>query len=215
MAETNLTINDFSKYFERDKLGKLYFPNGHCFDNGEKVPFHIELSNLYKLTTGWKINKLEVPLDSIVGIISFGSAVKYPGSTIEIKKGKKFGFFGPEIVKKCIYTPIQPNDADFLIITDKNLFEDKILKPVSLETYDCGTWVKEGGIHLVYRGIEQVVNGIDAEDTISISAMKEGVPIFYTEALTALQDRIKMQNMTPRKLNWNTGKEGYLGGIID
>ena len=220
--ERNLSMGDFTRYFEGNRLGRLFFPNGKCFtpngqwfENGEITPFHIDLKDLYKLlVTGWKINGTEVPLDDLVGVIAFGSAVKYPGYEEIIKTRKKYWFFGPKI-KKPEQIPIQPEDADFLVITGQDLLRERVLEPVSLKTYDCGTWIKEGGIHLVNRGIEQVVNGVQSGDTISASAMREGVPIFYNGRLENVQNRTGISRETPRRIDWDEDKRGYLVGKIE
>jgi hypothetical protein len=228
MIETDLTIKDFTKYFETHKLGKLSFPNGQCytppefrsllfgkaFEAGEITDFHINLNDLYKLASGWKINKTEVPLDDIIGIIAFGSAVKYPGYEEVIKTSKKYFLFGPDTTK-IKQVPIQPKDVDFLVITNKDLTRNKVLEPVSLDTYDCGTWIKEGGIHLVSRGIEQVINGVKSNDTVSISALQQGVPIFYNKAqLEEIRNKTGIRKQTPRKIKWDEDKNNNLVGKI-
>lgn len=230
MIETNLTIKDFTKYFKANKLGKLYFPNGQCytpsggggsiifgrsFEAGEITDFHINLKDLYKLASGWKINKTEVPLDDIIGIIAFGSAIKYPGYEEVIKTSKKYLLFGPDTTK-IKQVPIQPKDADFFVITDKNLINEKVLEPISLTTYDCGTWVEEEGINLVNRGIEQVINGVKANDTISISALKQGVPVFYNQdKLKEIREKTGIRKQTPRKILWDEDEMSNLFGKIN
>jgi hypothetical protein len=220
ITEASLSMNDFTKYFESDRLGRLYFPNGKCFtphgtafENGEITQFHIDLKDLYKLVTGWKINDTGVPLDDIVGVVAFGSAVKYPGYEEVIETKRKYKIFGQKLTKTK-QVSIQPDDADFLVITEQDLLREKVLKPISLETYDCGTWIREGGIHLVNRGIEQVVNGVQAGDTISSSAMREGIPIFYNGRLEGVQARTGIPKETPRRIDWDTDKRGYLFGEI-
>lgn len=214
--ETNLSLQEFKKYFKSNKLGKLDFPNGECVNEyGNEIPFHIDLRNLYRLVTGWKINSTEVPLKDIIGIIAFGSAVKYPGYEKASRKRKKYFLFGPEVTKTKQF-PIQPDDADFFVITGKNITREKVIEPVSIETYDCFC-LKEGGIHLVNRGIEQVVKGIEANDTVSSSAMREGVPIFYDKRLINFQKRIssRIRRETPRRIFWDEDDDGCLIGKIE
>ena len=221
MEEKDLSMQDFTRYFEKSRLGRLYFPNGKCFTpngysfgHGEITPFHIDLSNLYELLTEWKINDREFPLDDVVGVIAFGSAVRHPGYKEVHKKRRKYLLFGEEVtITKQV--PIQPNDADFLVITGENLIREKVLEPVSLQTYDCGTWIKEGGIHLVNRGIEQVVNGIQGNDTVSASAMREGVPIFYDRRLAEVQRQTGISREIKRKIYWGKYNRGYLVGRIE
>jgi hypothetical protein len=222
--QTDLSMNDFTKYFEANKLGKLYFPNGECFtsngngfENGEITKFHVDLSDLYKLVTGWKINKTEVPLDDILGVIAFGSAVKHPGyEEVPILKRKYFLFGPKEDTGRKKKVLIEPDDADFLVITGRDLIREKVLKPISLNTYDCRTWIKEGGIHLVNRGANQIINGTHSNDTISISALREGVPVFYNkERLEEVVKEAGVSMTTPRKLSWDKDNSGYLTGKIE
>ena len=212
-------MQEFTKYFENKRLGKLYFPNGKCITLNEETPFHIELSDLYKLVTGWKINHTEVPLDDIVGVITFGSAVRNPEEVSKTRK--RYLFFGPEITK-IKQIPIQPNNADFLVITGnitgKNLIREEIREPIFIELYDgytSGNYVKESGIHIVNRGIEQVINGVNANDAVSALAMREGVPIFYNGRLADVQSQTGIVRENKRKISWDENKQGYLTGKIE
>jgi len=221
MIETNLSMQDFTKYFENNRLGRLYFPNGKCYNHGGRavqqkghIPFNIELRDLYKMVTGWKINDTEVPLDDIIGVIAFGSAVKHPGYDKVSKIRKKYIIAGPEVTKTK-QVPIHPRDADFLVVTGENLIRQKILEPLSIEIYDHGTVIKEGGIHLVNRGIGQVVSGVQANDTVSASAMREGVPIFYNGRMSDVEGKVGIKRETPRKVYWDEDREGYLVGKIN
>jgi len=221
MIGTSLSLEDFARYFENNRLGRLYFPNGKCFtpngewfEDGKITQFHINLRDLYNLIIGWKINNAGISLDDVVGVIAFGSSVRHPGYRVTSKTGKKYLFFGPEITGK-INVPIQPNDADFLVITGQDIIKEKVLKPTSLATYDCGTWITKGGIHLVNRGIHQILNSVRENDTISISAMREGVPIFYDGRLGEVQSRVGIKKETPRRLLWNKDEDGYLFGKIE
>ena len=220
-VESDLSIQDFSEYFEQDKLGELYFPNGECdiqpltrmVSRRDKVPFFVKLAELYKLVTDWRINHTEVPLDDILGIVAFGSAVKYPGTQTIESKSRKYLFLGPEITRKRV-VPIQPNDADFLVLTEHDLLRERVLRPISLETYDMGTWIIKGGIHLVNRGVNQFLNGINESDTISISAVNEGVPIFYRDGFNDILSQSGITRETPRKIRWDTDNTGKLKGQI-
>ena len=86
MIGTSLSLEDFARYFENNRLGRLYFPNGKCFtpngewfEDGKITQFHINLRDLYNLIIGWKINNAGISLDDVVGVIAFGSAVRHPG----------------------------------------------------------------------------------------------------------------------------------------
>jgi len=218
MVETNLSMKDFTHYFNQKRLGRLYFPNGYCkipngliAENADIFDFFVTLSDLYKLVCGWRINKTLVPLHDIIAVIAFGSAVRPP----YIKKGtrRKYYFFGP-MVKTGKQISIQPSDGDFLVITGRNLMREEILEPVSIETYDCGTWIEKGGIHLVNRGVKQLLKGVKANDTVSISAMQEGVPIFFDERFSDVITQINIKRTTSRKILWDENNKGFLFGRI-
>jgi len=218
MIETNLSMKDFTNYFNQKRLDRLYFPNGYCkipngliAEHASIFDFFVTLSDLYKLVCGWRITKTLVPLHDIIAVIAFGSAVRLP----YIKKGirRKYYFFG-SMVKTEKQVFIQPSDGDFLVITGQNLIRKEILEPVSIETYDCGTWIKKGGIHLVNRGVNQLLKGMQANDTVSISAMQEGVPIFFDERFSDIITRTNIKRMTSRKILWDENNEGFLFGRI-
>lgn len=220
MTETDLTMDDFRRYFEKNSLGDLFFPNGRCmtphgqfFENSEFMNFHVRLDDLYKLVSGWRVNRTLVPLDDIVAVIAFGSTVRQPGTYEVTRTRRKYLFFGEKLsIKKTV--PIQPNDADFLVITGENLMREEVLEPISIETYDCGTWIRTGGIHLVNRGINQVINGVKANDGISKAALLEGVPIFFNGGLTSVYSRTGITPRTTRKLLWDEDRKGHLTGVI-
>ena len=214
MIETNLSMNDFTKYFEKNALGSLSFPNGESWDECSYGPFRINLRKLYKLVVDWKINHTGVPLDDIVGVIAFGSAVKYPGYKEVSKTRKEYFLFGKEITKTK-QVPIQPNDADFLVITNQNFTREEILEPLIGASDYLGSYIKEGGIHLVNRGIKQIIKGVQAKDTVSISAMKEGVQIFYDRRLSDVQSHTGITRETPRKILWDENRKGNLIGKIE
>ena len=220
MVETNLSMNDFTRYFEEKRLGNLHFPNGECiithghaFENAEFPKFFVRLDDLYKMVSGWKVNHTLVPLDDIVAVIAFGSAVRHPGEREVSFERRKYLFFG-EKVKKIKKVPIQPKDADFLVITGENLMREEVLEPVSLETYDCGTWIKKGGIHLVNRGVNQLLNGVRSNDTVSMSALREGVPIFFNGRFKNVSSWTGVASATPRKILWDENSSGFLTGRI-
>lgn len=220
-VETSLSMADFTRYFEAKKLGRLYFPNGVAyvhpggmfFQSALITSFYISLTDLYKMVCGWKINHTLVPIEDIVAIIAFGSAVRYPGVQDVPYKTRKYWLFGKKI-EKVSREPIQPADADFLVITGENMIREDTLEPISLETYDCGTYIQKGGIHIVNRGVNQVLNGIEAKDTVSASALREGVPIFFNGRFSELSSQTKIA-ATPRKIIWDEDDEGFLTGTIE
>ena len=220
-VETVLHMDDFTKYFEATRLGRLYFPNGRtyvhpgggCFDDSSITDFYINLTDLYKLVTGWKVNHTLVPLDDIVAVIAFGSAVRHPGVQEVSRERRKYLLFG-EKVTKVEQVAIQPSDADFLVITGENLMREEVLEPISLHTYDCGSWIEKGGIHLVNRGVSQLLNGVRANDTVSTSALREGVPIFFNGRLEGVVAQSGVAKTTPRKILWDENVKGFLTGWI-
>lgn len=232
MIETDLTIQDFTKYFEKNKLGRFYFPNGerekHYYLNEDGSEWEknlsIELKNLYKIMSGWKINHLEVPLDEIIAIISYGSAVKYPGYKLIPETKKKFlNLFGSEIeTGRKIRKDIMPNDIDFFVLTENDITRDEYIKPKTKDltlgvmgSGGCITAIVEGGINLVNRGVEQLIKGVKNGDTISTSAFKEGIPIFYDkERLEEIRNKTGISKETPRKVYWDENQDGNLFGKI-
>ncbi|MBI2676354.1 MAG: hypothetical protein HYX21_00145 [Candidatus Yanofskybacteria bacterium] len=213
-VETVLHMDDFTKYFETKRLGRLYFPNGRCYTHYElsqNDPFFIRLDDLYKLVTGWRVNHTLVPLGDIVAVIAFGSAVRHP-KDIPYSRRKYF-LFGP-MVTGVYQEEIQPRDADFLIITGGNLMPESVLEPDLVHDNYGGAYVAKGGIHLVNRGISQLLNGVRANDTVSASALREGVPIFFNGRLDSVVTQAGVTKTTPRKIFWDENREGYLTGRI-
>ena len=222
--EVMLSPTDFRTYFEKDRLGKLYLPNGIRYAPEKDWPITegavVSLKKLYKLMIGWKVqNETEVPVDDIVAIIAFGSAVRYPGYDIVTEKSRKYlGLFGPKIErekKKKIY----PNDIDFFVLTGKDITRHEYIKP-DFATIDFGSagWanaMKDGGINLVNRGINQLMHGVSQGDTISVSALREGIPLFYDARLEDVQKRTLIPKESPRRLFWDEDERGYLVGRIE
>jgi len=220
-VETGLRMKEFTKYFKANRLGKLYFPNGQAyvhpggawFDRSSVTDFYIDLTDLYKMVSGWRVNHTLVPLNDIVAVIAFGSAVRYPSVQKVSRTHRKYWLFG-EKVTKVERVAIQPSDADFLVITGKNLMREEVLEPISLDTYDCGSWIEKGGIHLVNRGVSQLLNGVRANDTVSASALREGVPIFFNGQLDGVIAQAGIAKTTPRRIIWDENSEGFLTGRI-
>jgi len=214
---TGLTILDFEYYFKAYKLGQLCFPVGFTFNGySDDNPFFINLNELYRLIIGWKIDEHEINIEEleIVAVIAFGSAVGPKKRTVE-KIKSKFIFFGS---KTTSYQEkyIQPKDVDFLIITKEAIIKEKVLKPVSIRLYDRGTCIKKGGIHLVNRSMEQCENGISEEDTISISALSKGIPIFCNDEFASFRSKISVLNQALyEKVMWEIDSENVLKGTIE
>lgn len=220
LCDAMRSLQDFASYFDRKSLGRLSFPNGVCitphgnsFENAEFPPFFIHLHDLFRLMTDWRVNGQSVPLGEIMAIIAFGSAVRHPGETEEPVSRRKYLVFGPTVASmKTI--KIQPEDADFLVITGRDLIREAVLAPISQTTYDCGTWIKKGGIHLVNRGVNQILNGVLANDSVSRSALAEGVPIFTDARFASLMERSGVRRTTPHRVFWDEDASGTLNGVI-
>ncbi|MBT3404872.1 hypothetical protein HN832_01925 [archaeon] len=217
MVKTNLSAQDFAKYFKSNRLGNLHIPNGDSvnFRGYFQKGLDVNLGALFEVMSGWRINRYEVPLDDIFAVIAYGSAVKYPGYKMVPRIRKKYlDLFGPEIEveKKELITP---NDVDFYVLTGRDITRHKSIKP-RMENYNCGsmgdiTAVVEGGINLVNRGIGQLAEGIENGDTISISAMKEGIPVFYDDRFEEVRVKIGIERDTPRRIYWG---EDYRANLI-
>ena len=214
----NLSMEDFTHYFEVNRLGRLYFPNGICVvphdnwtENVEFSRFFVRLDNLYKMVSGWKMNHTLFPLDDIVAVIAFGSAVRYPGVQEASRAHRKYLLFGKKVMK-VKRVPIQPNDADFLVITGENLLRWEMLKPIPISIYDCGTWIRKGDIHLVNLTVGQLLNGVQANDTVSASALREGVPVFFNDRFGTVLSQAGVTSATPRKILWDENDRGCLTG---
>jgi hypothetical protein len=209
-----VSISKITEHYQDKNLGKLYFPNGKCLVNKQYVDFNIDLIDLYELLTDWSINDdwsnvtSKVDIDDIIAVIAFGSAVKYPGYTIEETKEKKYLFFGPDVITKYRVN-LEPKDADFLVITKTRMIDFRKLDPVVSKwanDYDCGTDIKKAGIHLVNRSWDQFLNGInDGTDTVSISGLKEGILLFGGSDLF---ESNKLKFDSPHTIKWTI--ESYL-----
>ncbi len=217
MIERKLSVQDFKDYFEKNRLGRLYLPNGNW---GKGMS--LELKELFKLMSGWKIkNESEVPFNDILAVIAYGSAIKYPGyEMVPITEPKYLGLFGPKIeTGERTKRYISPRDVDFFVLTESDITRHEYIAP-GLYTQDLGsggclTSVVKSGINLVNRGTSQLLNGINQGDTISVSAMREGVPVFYNGRLDDVQKRSGIARETPRRLLWDENEEGYLVGKIE
>ena len=211
LVEAKLSMKDFARYFEAKRLGRLSFPNGESYSIDGFVDFYIRLNDLYKLASDWKVNLTLVPLDDIVAIIAFGSAVRYPGTIPGTRQ--QYWLFGKDVQTKK-QVRIMPRDADFLVITKGNLIREEVLDPtLAFDNYGASI-VRKGGIHLINRGVDQLLKGIHANDTVSASALREGVPLFSNGRLESVLAQANIESTTPRKLFWDEDNDGCLTGRI-
>jgi len=203
VCETTLSMDDFTKFFYKNRLGKLYFPNG-----GASVHLH----DLYRLVTGWRINGSTIPKENISAVIAFGSAVRHP-SQIRTHR-KRFLIFGRKVTKLKTES-IYPKDVDFLVITNGFfVYENKAEAVYEYDAYDGLPQLKEVGIHVLARSIDQMIGDIKSNSTVGVSALKDGVPIFRDERLEKLLKNVAVESTTSRKIFWEENREGILQGII-
>lgn len=220
MVEMELTMKDFSKFFERGDLGKLSFPNGTVFiprgmyvEWGHDVPLFANLDELYKAAVGWKVNKNVVELEDIIAIVAFGSAVQHPGYDEHVQQYKKYLLFGP-IKSKVERVPVRPRDIDFLVITRTNLFRREVIAPEWRDVYGGKPTLTKGGLHLINRSRINIIRGVRAGDTVSLSALEQGVPVFITSEFWKMRRDAKVPQKNPRKVYWDTNSRGLLHGEI-
>lgn len=197
----NLSFKDFVHYAQRVKLGRLNLPNGKVKSliGYSKDNLFVSLADLYRSANSIVIMHGLIP-ENVLAVIAVGSAVLFPGYRETYITRRKFILFGPWIVGYR-RVPIQPNDIDFLILTDKNLGY-------------AGTWLKKDSIHLVGRGAEQMAQCVQVHDTVAMHALREGIPIFFDERLKSLASKIGIKSRTPRKISWNEDEHGCLVGTI-
>ena len=221
LMDVYLSITDFTYHFDAKRLGRLYFPNGKAyvhpggcgFDHSAIINFYVDLNDLYKMVCDWKVNHTLISPEDIIAIIAFGSAVRYPDAQEVTILRRKYWLFGKRI-EKTKRVPIQPRDADFLVITERDIMREEVLEPISLHTYDCGTWIEKGGIHLVNRGVNQFLKGIQSNDTVSISSLREGVPVFFNHRFEDIVKEAAISSSTPRRIIWGENNQGVLTGWI-
>ncbi|MBW3019358.1 hypothetical protein KY329_04210 [Candidatus Woesearchaeota archaeon] len=205
MIETDLFMTDFTKYFENNHLERLEFPNGRRvtgqYVSDGTAPFAISLRELYRLATGWKINHTDIPLDEIVGVVAFGRAIAHPGYTEETRVRRKYVFFGPK-VETVEKVPIQPDHADFLVVTKNDLgCTESYIAPV---TTGRGRIIK-GGIRVIHREIDKVP---------IMFATRASIPVFLGEEFNELREILETVSESPRKVYWDVDQYGDLMGRI-
>lgn len=198
----NLSFGDFTHYAQQARLGRLNLPNGRTkrLLSYSKNNLSVELTDLYRL-----VDRLVafrgLTSENILAVIAVGSAVLFPGYRENYSVRRKFRIFGPLVVRHRTI-PIQPNDIDFFILTDKNLGYD-------------GAYLRKGMLHIVGRGTEQMARSKEVNDTVSMHALREGIPMFFDEQLKLLAAKIGIKPKTPRKIYWSEDRNGCLIGTIN
>lgn len=213
MGLDQLTPKDLESYYQANRLGELVFPHGSChsinWSSGtvSKKKFYINLAELFDLILKWRINGRSVNIEDVVAIIAFGSAVRYPCPK---------PFSSLELWRKCFaITPDfdNPRDADFLVITEHDLIGKPVMGPV-YEPLEYGRALVKGGIHLVNRSINQITRGIrTGSDTVSISGLKEGVPLFYDCDFEGFRSCWGIERGNPYGVQWQEWHEKLQGTI--
>lgn len=201
-VETVLHMDDFTKYFEAKRLGKLYFPVTLSFSDGEYL--HIELSDLYKLVTKWRVTHTLISPEDIVAVVAFGLSVHRSGFR-EVKKHR--WFFGDKMY-------ISQDHADFIVVTAKDLADEEKLNPVYGGSVGYDDHVSRTGINIFYRGVNQFLNMVRTNDTMSTSALQEGVPIFFNGLFEEVVTQAGVAKTTPRRILWDENGDGFLTGRI-
>ena len=69
-------------------------------------------------------------------------------------------------------------------------------------------------IHIVGRGIEQMTRCREVNDTVSMHALREGVPLFFDHKLSSLATKTRIKSRTPRKMYWSEDMQGIISGSI-
>ncbi|MBT6995641.1 hypothetical protein HN865_01125 [Candidatus Woesearchaeota archaeon] len=119
-----LTLERFEEYFNQERLGELYLPNGECLiEPAERKvptrygPFGVLLADVYKSITGWdETGETKLSLNNILGVIAFGDSVRIPNA----KKRKKYYVVGPEIHTDKPET-IYPTHLDLLLVAKEGI----------------------------------------------------------------------------------------------
>ena len=212
MRKGPLFINEIHQYFVNRKLEYLYYPNGRSFIDCTLGTFSVRLFDLYRLMLGWEIGRVAIPIHEISFVVAFGSAVRMPGYTERKWSHKKYFLWGP-VIHGAFKIPIEPHDADFLVVTKSNFQYETTMKPTLIESYEEGTLVTKGGIHILTASRKQFISELAAGDNFATSVFTEGVPIFI-ESTAALN--IEDHQSWPTLLNayWDEDKGGHLYGRI-
>jgi len=192
---TTLSISNFKEYFENNKLGHLYTPNGYhdpeCAYERESPGLYSSLSNIYQACTGYQINTQSIPIEEIHSIIVFGSSVRQPNYEIG---GRNWW----NKIRKRYY---KPHDLDILVVTKHPTQRDEVNIP-KLQWWDGGysVWfgLRAPGLHIIFSGVNESVSG----DNIYQTAINEGVLLFGS---------LKFND----RLYWTLDSDGILNGYIE
>ncbi len=237
----DITPKLMQKYFESGKLGniRIEIPD----QNNIYKEMDVDLSELYRHSTGIKFFKFEVSPEEIQTMCVYGS-VLYKHFSLEEKipiTRKKYWLFGPtQTTIRTKSKPIHfPNDFDIMIITNKAFSKEKIIKPkkhivddsygpyevidhTSIKTKkrlpsSYGYFEILGGanLHIVYRSVEQFLKGLGKGDTLSESVVRYGIPIVGQEKFYKIIDEVNYPKREAKHfIKWTEDLEGKLQGEI-
>lgn len=116
------------------KLMQKYFEAGRLENLSQKIPgcgtISTDLTKLFKHASGAEFFDYQISPENIEAIVVYGSALfrHFPPKKNVITK-KKYLFFGPEVEEEVTEPRRMPNDLDVLLITKKNLTDDKVIVP--------------------------------------------------------------------------------------
>jgi hypothetical protein len=212
--QVDVSVDEFRRRAQRTNLGRLYFPNGHkCGppEYVEQVPFFVTLRDLYSLIAEGEIGQSPINFDDILGIIAFGSAVGNPTLQAEAYTRKKYFLFGPEITLSRVRLKV-PEDVDFLVITKTDSDRESKIAPSWVNGYDSRC-LRKGGLHIQVGGRARFLDGVKQGDTVCISALEQGVPVFTTPEFDALVLESGIQSRSSRKTYWELDNGAITGWI--
>jgi len=233
-VETDLSIGDFSDFFVRNKIGRLYLPNCGMFSCDPDISeykniegFTIRLDALYQLSTDWKINKIGINPDEFIAMISFGDSIRFPnaGSKKVEWSYRKYLFFGPEVKESREILTKSVDTADFLVLTEQSTPPTRQLEPrygwyKNLYEQGIGTYCQElkavfdGGIKITYMNRRNFVDS-SREDKSVQEIINEGIPVFFdAKRFNECMGEIKIEREPKRRLWWQINESGVLSGRI-
>lgn len=230
----DITLELMKKYFESGKLGRLSVQIPNC------GTISADLIQLYRHATGLKFFEYQTSPENIEAMAVYGSVLHkhFPQET-NTRTRKKWVLFGPEIQEEVTKPRKMPNDFDVMVITREGLTDDKIIVPkkklvdtgcgyiestipTAVETKELvcdgyGYIEVRGGsnLHITYRSIEQLLDGLGQEDTVSESVVRYGIPIIGEGKFSeVLREVSSPKREALHHVEWSEDLEGKLQGKI-
>lgn len=215
--KVNPSVADLRRYYIEHRLGLLTFPNGKCsIPTGimpwqqDQLNFYVGLVGLCRLIYGWDLERPLVDPQDTVAIIAIGRAVQYPGVDRISGERRRYWIFGPKV--PCVdEIPIQPADAEFLVITASGSGRDASIDPQWLPM-DCQILVT-GGIQVTFCSLDAAREAMSDPCGKTAAAVRDGVPLFSD---VRFEELLKHHSIAPsgaRHIVWcETGQ--HLQGTI-